>query len=167
MDFLHTDSSALDVSHPNILNPNVFTRHGSHTGLPLPYISHLDVSDQHVLQLVISDPAILHRNIAYKDVSQLVILTRCLEPNSEPALFQSFWLVHSYTRTFRKLTLQTRAFTPWSFRRWMYWDPMYCIWTWTFRTRLQTTMAHLSEQLKHLIQQFSLWVAMATIDPNE
>ena len=90
MDFLHTDSSALDVSHPNILNPDVFTRHGSHTDLPLSYISHLDVSDQHVLQLVISDPAILHRNIAYKDVSQLVIFPRCLEPNSEPALFQSF-----------------------------------------------------------------------------
>ena len=113
MDFLHTDSSALDVSHPNILNPDVFTRHGSHTDLPLSYISHLNVSDQHVLQLVISDPAILHRNIAYKDVSQLVIFARCLEPNSEPVLFQSFWLVHSYTRTFHKF--QTRSFHPLKF----------------------------------------------------
>ena len=85
--FLHTDSSALDVLHPNILNPDVFTRHGSHIDLLLSYISHLDFSDQHVLQLVISDPAILHRDIAYKDVSQLVIFPRCFEANSEPALF--------------------------------------------------------------------------------
>ena len=85
-DFLHTDSSALDGSHPNILNQDAFTRHGSH--IPLSYISHLDVSDQHVLQLVISDPAILHRDIAYKDVSQLVIFPRCFEANAEPACFK-------------------------------------------------------------------------------